>query len=122
MDSAGELDKIGTVGSTYFSEIEKVRSNKAGPAGGGREGLMKITKALPVLVAAAALLAGGSLSARAQPQNAAAAIAIGEKDIGGVVSGPHGPEAGVWVIAETTELPTRFRRIVGHDDAPEPRR
>ena len=77
---------------------------------------MKITKALPVLVAAAALLAGGSLSARAQPQNAAAAIAIGEKDIGGVVSGPHGPEAGVWVIAETTELPTRFRRIVVTDD------
>ena len=77
---------------------------------------MKITKALPVLVATAALLAGGSLSARAQPQNAAAAIAIGEKDIGGVVSGPHGPEAGVWVIAETTELPTRFRRIVVTDD------
>jgi hypothetical protein len=34
VDSARELDKIGTVGSTYFSEIEKVRSNKAGPAGG----------------------------------------------------------------------------------------
>jgi hypothetical protein len=77
---------------------------------------MKIRKRLPVLVAAAALLAGVSLPARAQPQNDAAAIAIGEKDIGGAVSGPHGREAGVWVIAETTELPTRFTRIIVTDD------
>jgi hypothetical protein len=33
-------------------------------------------------------------------------------DISGTVTGPRGPEAGVWVIAETTELPTRFARIV----------
>src|SRR5262245_37272206 len=37
-------------------------------------------------------------------------------DIGGVVTGPKGPEAGVWVIAETTSLPTRFVRIVVTDD------
>ena len=30
--------------------------------------------------------------------------------------GPNGPEAGVWVIAETTDLPTRFARIVVTDD------
>src|SRR5687767_12064736 len=36
--------------------------------------------------------------------------------IQGVVSGPNGPEAGVWVIAETTELPTRFAKIVVTDD------
>jgi hypothetical protein len=77
---------------------------------------MKVRKRLPVLVAAGALLAGVLLSARAQPQDDAAAITIGEKNIGGVVSGPHGREAGVWVIAETTELPTRFRRIVVTDD------
>src|SRR2546427_4849771 len=41
---------------------------------------------------------------------------IGASDIGGVVTGPKGPEAGVWVIAETTELPTRFVRIVVTDD------
>ena len=52
----------------------------------------------------------------AQPQNDAAAITIGEKDIGVVVSGPQGHEAGVRVIAETTELPTRFSRIVVTDD------
>jgi hypothetical protein len=36
--------------------------------------------------------------------------------LGGVVSGPKGPEAGVWVIAETTDLPTKFAKIVVTDD------
>jgi hypothetical protein len=36
--------------------------------------------------------------------------------IRGTVTGPNGPEAGVWVIAETTELPTRFARIVVTDE------
>ena len=31
------------------------------------------------------------------------------------MNGPEGPEAGVWVIAETTDLPTRFARIVVTD-------
>jgi hypothetical protein len=44
------------------------------------------------------------------------AVDIGKTDIGGVVTGPKGPEAGVWVIAETTELPTRFARIVVTDE------
>src|SRR5213596_2911086 len=43
-------------------------------------------------------------------------VRIDTDDIGGVVSGPAGPEAGVWVIAETTELPTKFARIVVTDD------
>src|SRR5438094_5608394 len=43
-------------------------------------------------------------------------VRIDTDDIGGVVTGPSGPEAGVWVIAETTELPTRFARIVVTDD------
>jgi len=37
-------------------------------------------------------------------------------DISGTVNGPAGPEAGVWVIAETRDLPTRFARIVVTDD------
>src|SRR5580692_12837392 len=41
-------------------------------------------------------------------QGAIPAVAIGNVDIGGVVTGQRGPEAGVWVIAETTDLPTRF--------------
>ena len=39
-----------------------------------------------------------------------------QSDIAGVVTGAKGPEAGVWVIAETTDLPTRFARIVVTDD------
>jgi hypothetical protein len=58
---------------------------------------MKIRERLAVLVAAGALLEGVSDPARAQSQNDAAAIKIGEKDIGGVVSSPPGREAGVWV-------------------------
>src|SRR5580704_1363153 len=42
---------------------------------------------------------------------------VGNTDIGGVVTSPKGPEAGVWVIAETTDLPTKFAKIVVTDDA-----
>jgi streptogramin lyase len=44
------------------------------------------------------------------------AAAAENGEISGTVMGPRGPEAGVWVIAETTELPTRFARIVVTDD------
>jgi hypothetical protein len=44
-------------------------------------------------------------------------VSIGNKDIGGTVTGPNGPEAGVWVIAETYDLPTRFAKIVVTDDS-----
>jgi hypothetical protein len=49
-------------------------------------------------------------------QAAGDAIAMDTDDIGGVVTGPKGPEAGVWVIAETTDLPTKFVKIVVTDD------
>src|SRR5216110_2094214 len=55
-----------------------------------------------------AALAGGVL---ARP-----ALGIDGDDIGGTVTGPSGPEAGVWVIAETHDLPTKFVRIVVTDD------
>src|SRR5579872_5285613 len=42
--------------------------------------------------------------------------AIHSDDIGGVVKSAKGPEAGVWVIAETTDLPTRYIKIVVTDD------
>jgi hypothetical protein len=44
------------------------------------------------------------------------AISIGTDDIGGVVTGTNGAEAGVWVIAETADLPTKFVKIVVTDD------
>src|ERR1700681_1196339 len=34
----------------------------------------------------------------------------------GVVTSPKGPEAGVWVIAETDDLQTKFRKIVVTND------
>ena len=45
-----------------------------------------------------------------------AAVQIDKDDIGGVVTGPSGPEAGVWVIAETTELATKYAKTVVADD------
>ena len=49
-------------------------------------------------------------------QQPAASVAIDADDIGGVVTGPKGPEAGVWVIAETRDLPVRYIKSVVTDD------
>ena len=49
-------------------------------------------------------------------QTSGDAIAIDSDDLAGTVTGPSGPEAGVWVIAETTDLPTPFAKIVVTDD------
>lgn len=51
--------------------------------------------------------------ARLHAQNA---VKIKGGDIGGAVTGPHGPEAGVWVIAETHDFFTRYAKIVVTDD------
>src|SRR6516165_5387410 len=65
--------------------------------------------------AIAAVLAGAPGELRAQ-QAQPPAVAIDNDDIGGVVTGANGPEAGVWVIAETTDLPTRYAKMVVTDD------
>src|SRR5690606_31495869 len=57
------------------------------------------------------------LSGLSSCQSEQVSAAIGEDDIGGVVTGPRGPEAGVWVIAETYDLPTRYAKIVVTDDS-----
>src|SRR5215475_14597552 len=48
--------------------------------------------------------------------NAQTTVAIDNDDIGGVVTGAGGPEAGVWVIAETTDLGTKMSKMVVTDD------
>jgi len=68
-----------------------------------------------VLVAIAALVAT-PLAGVGAGQVAAGSVAIDADDIGGVVTGPKGPEAGVWVIAETEGLPTRLIKTVVTDD------
>ena len=67
---------------------------------------------LAVVVAGMVGLAG----ALAAGQVANRTVAIDGDDIGGVVTGPKGPEAGVWVVAETTQLPTRLIKTVVTDD------
>jgi hypothetical protein len=68
-----------------------------------------------IAAAFAVLIAIASPPAGAQ-QATAPAVAIDADDIGGVVRGPAGPEAGVWVIAETRDLPVRYIKIVVTDD------
>jgi hypothetical protein len=66
-----------------------------------------------VIVASALVI---SFKLVAAQQGGGGAVAIDADDIGGVVTSAKGPEAGVWVIAETTELPTKFARMVVTDD------
>src|SRR5215204_5908927 len=73
---------------------------------------MKTTNALfpgATLAAAALLWASGAKLVTSSPTQAG-------DDIAGVVTGANGPEAGVWVIAETSELPTKFAKIVVTDE------
>jgi hypothetical protein len=62
------------------------------------------------------------VAVQARPRVAALAQSAGERsasgagEIGGVVTSAKGPEAGVWVIAETSDLPTKYRKIVVTDD------
>src|ERR1700730_17501582 len=72
--------------------------------------MKRITRAR-VLTSVLCLLPIAILQAQRSAQNAAAA-----GDIAGVVQGTQGPEAGVWVIAETKDLPTNFIKIVVTDD------
>ena len=68
------------------------------------------------LLGAVLALVALSLAATSARQAGGSAIDLDKDDLGGVVTGPKGPEAGVWVIAETTALPTRFAKIVVTDD------
>src|SRR5262249_57087324 len=66
-------------------------------------------------LALAALLGAPPARVSAQ-QQAPAGVSVGDADLGGVVTSTNGPEAGVWVIAETHDLPTRFIKIVVTDN------
>ena len=73
-------------------------------------------KKLPVSLAAVAVAVVSVAAPAPLSAQQREAIRIGDADLGGVVSGAQGPEAGVWVIAETTDLPTKFAKIVVTDD------
>ena len=69
-----------------------------------------------LLAIGGAVIVTVSLAGTGGVQTTSPAVSIDGDDLGGVVTGPKGPEAGVWVIAETTDLPTKFAKIVVTDD------
>jgi hypothetical protein len=62
------------------------------------------------------LILGSNLGTASAQQTPAETPRIDTHAIGGVVTGAQGPEAGVWVIAETSGLPTKFAKIVVTDE------
>jgi hypothetical protein len=56
------------------------------------------------------------LAAPLRAQQREPVLHVGASDIGGMVRSAGGPEAGVWVIAETSDLPTKFAKVVVTDD------
>jgi len=69
---------------------------------------------MTVALVCAALVAAAAIFTTALQAQRGAVPAEGY--IGGVVESEKGPEAGVWVIAETKDLPTNFIKIVVTDD------
>src|SRR6201994_156504 len=72
------------------------------------ERTMKLNRWIAASASALALMLGSAALA--------AKIDISAHDIGGQVVGDKGPEAGVWIIAETKDLPTKYAKIVVTDD------
>src|SRR6187399_1651989 len=66
-----------------------------------------------ILFAGLTIIAAALLLSAAQAPDT---VRVDNDDIGGVVTSATGPEAGVWVIAETTDLPTKFSRTVVTDE------
>src|SRR5229473_2287501 len=78
---------------------------------------MKTTRVLFGVVAVGIALSLAASWARVSAQQLTGeAVRIDNDDLGGLVTSAKGPEAGVWVIAETTDLPTKFVKIVVTDD------
>ena len=77
---------------------------------------MKRTKWLLAGLLVTLVVTFAALMPRQSSSQQSATVSIDKDDIGGVVTSAKGPEAGVWVIAETHDLPTRFARMVVTDD------
>jgi hypothetical protein len=73
-------------------------------------------RSLPWCVVPMLIMALMWASNAAPSASQAGAVSVDADDLGGVVTSSKGPEAGVWVIAETTDLPTKFAKIVVTDD------
>src|SRR5581483_5970392 len=84
------------------------------PSSGRTSGSGKMSLKRSLFLSAAAIGIAGCFSLT--QAGAQGAVPVKKNEIGGTVSSPHGPEAGVWVIAETHDTPTRFARMVVTDD------
>src|SRR5262245_22002044 len=102
--------------------VAAVRSRRGSPRRARHkrreERTMRTTTGLLLTAAAIALAAiiGAPSAQVGAQQTVPAGLSIGDSDLGGVVTSAKGPEAGVWVIAETHDLPTRLIKIVVTDD------
>src|SRR5262245_32265304 len=79
----------------------------------GRRSMFFSTEALWRL---SAIIVCSAMTAAFAAGLGAQTVDVGTTEIGGVVTSAKGPEAGVWVVAETADLPTKFARIVVTDD------
>src|SRR5438132_4641793 len=79
------------------------------------DGYMKATTAARLALLAGIVIFTLTATQMNSQRGATGPISIGSTDLGGVVTSTNGPEAGVWVIAETTDLPTKFAKIVVTD-------
>src|SRR5437764_9011269 len=105
--STGEGDF--QTGSVY------ARRNRRNPnCPSAREEHMSMHRRICLLAILGALVVSFTWT-QAQQRNGST-VAIDNDDIGGVVTSMKGPEAGVWVIAETTDLPAKFVKTVVTDD------
>src|SRR5581483_774543 len=81
-----------------------------------RDGDMRTKKRSVAVLLACSVAVFLAVSGHRINGQAAGNVAIDNDDIGGVVTGANGPEAGVWVIAETRSTPTHMVKIVVTDD------
>ncbi|HZA91616.1 MAG TPA: carboxypeptidase-like regulatory domain-containing protein [Gemmatimonadales bacterium] len=72
------------------------------------EGFLTLAAALAAILSAAPVYS---------PQPASSTAPVGGGYLSGVVRSLNGPEAGVWVIAETTDLPTKYAKIIVTDES-----
>ncbi len=77
---------------------------------------MTTTRSSYLAVAGVSLLLAACQVPPGTSQSSTSGPPVGPGDLGGTVTGANGPEAGVWVIAETTDLPTKYAKIVVTDD------
>ena len=77
---------------------------------------MRTKGSLHLVIAGISLVMAGCQVAPSGSQGAASGPPVGAGDLRGTVTSAGGPEAGVWVIAETNDLPTKFTKIVVTDD------